>query len=57
LKILRDYLRQYSHPKEVLEIVTKFMGKLESLESRIRETEEALRELVLPRLKKAMREA
>jgi type I site-specific restriction endonuclease len=57
LRVLRDYLRQYSHPKEVLEIVTRFTDKLESLESRVREVEEGLRELVLPRIKKAMREA
>jgi hypothetical protein len=56
LRVLRDYLRQYSHPKEVLEIVTRFTDKLESLESRVREVEEGLRELVLPRIKKAMRE-
>ena len=56
LKLLRDYLKQYSHPREVLELVTKFMDKLESLESRVREVEEGLRELVLPRIKRAIRE-
>jgi hypothetical protein len=56
LKVLRDYLRQYSHPKEVLEIVTRFMDKIESLESRVREVEEGLRELVLPKLKRPIRE-
>ena len=57
LKVLRDYLKQYSHPREVLELVTKFMDKLESMENRVREVEEGLRELVLPKLKRAMREA
>jgi DNA repair exonuclease SbcCD ATPase subunit len=56
LKVLRDYLKQYNHPREAVEAVTKFMDKLESLESRVRETEEGLRELVLPRIRK-MREA
>ena len=56
LKVLRDYLKQYSHPREVLELVTKFMDKLEGMESRIREVEEGLRELVLPRIKRAIRE-
>jgi len=57
LKVLRDYLKQYQHPREVLGLVTKFMDKLERLESRIREVEEGLRELVLPRIRKTMREA
>jgi prefoldin subunit 5 len=57
LKVLRDYLKQYSHPKEAVEAVTKFLDKLERLESRIRETEEGLRELVIPRIRKTMREA
>jgi prefoldin subunit 5 len=57
LKLLRDYLRQYQHPREVIELVTRFMEKLESLESRVREVEEGLRELVLPKLKRTVREA
>jgi len=57
LRVLRDYFKQYQHPREVLELVTKFMDRLESMENRVREVEEGLRELVLPKLKRAMREA
>jgi prefoldin subunit 5 len=57
LKVLRDYLKQYNHPKEAVEAVIKFMERLERLESRVREVEEGLRELVLPRIRKTMREA
>jgi len=57
LKVLRDYLKQYNHPREAVEAVTKFMEKLESMENRVREIEEGLRELVLPRIKRAIREA
>jgi prefoldin subunit 5 len=56
LKVLRDYLKQYQHPREALEAVIKFMDKLQALENRIRETEEGLRELVLPKLKRPIRE-
>jgi hypothetical protein len=56
LKVLRDYMRQYQHPREAVEAVTKFLEKLESMENRIREVEEGLRELVLPKLKRSIRE-
>ena len=56
LKVLRDYLKTYQHPREALEAVIKFMESLESMENRIREVEEGLRELVLPKLKRSIRE-
>jgi prefoldin subunit 5 len=52
LKVLRDYLKQYQHPKEALEAVIKFMDKLESLEARVREVEEGLRELIIPKIQR-----
>jgi hypothetical protein len=57
LKGLRDYLKTYQHPREAIDMLTKFMDRLQALENRIRETEEGLRELVLPKLKKVTREA
>ena len=57
LKVLRDYLKQYNHPRDAVEAVTRFLDKLESMENRVREVEEGLRELVLPRIRRAMREA
>jgi hypothetical protein len=56
LKVLRDYLKTYQHPREALEAVIKFMERLESMENRVREVEEGLRELVLPKLKRSIRE-
>jgi hypothetical protein len=52
LKVLRDYLKSYQHPREAIEAINNFMGKLESLEARVRDVEEGLRELIIPKIQR-----
>jgi len=56
LKVLRDYLRTYNHPREAIEKIDEFRAKLEELANKLDQTLEDVRELILPRIKREKRE-
>jgi len=56
LKLLREYLMAYNHPKEVIEKVDDFRSKVEELIQKLDSVLEDVRELVLPRIKREKRE-
>jgi len=56
LKLLREYLMTYSHPREVIEKVDEFRSKVEELIQKLDSVLEDVRELVLPRIRKEKKE-
>jgi hypothetical protein len=56
LKLLREYLITYNHPKEAIEKIDNFKTKLDELTLKLDNVLEDVRELVLPRIRKEKKE-
>jgi len=52
LRELREFLRTYNYPREVLDKLQQFYDKLQQLEEKLDSTLEGIRDIVIPKLKK-----